>query len=102
MQRFTERRPGCEYVDVECGWDPTKTQGVVDSKGYTKVIASWHDWSGNLKWDSEEVVDKYILAKKHGDIVKIVSKATSMQDNFAMMAFREKMPQDVPLMTINM
>jgi pentafunctional AROM polypeptide len=95
-------RLGCEYVDVECGWDQTKTQGVVDSKGYTKIIASWHDWSGHLKWDSEEVVEKYTLAKKHGDIVKIVSKATSLQDNFAMMAFREKMPQDVPLMTINM
>ena len=95
-------RLGCEYVDVECGWDTSKTQALVDSKGYTKIIASWHDWSGDLKWDGEEVGKKYDLARKHGDIVKIVSKATSLADNYAMMAFREKMPKDVPLMTLNM
>ena len=95
-------RLGCEYVDVECGWDPVQTQGLVASKGYTKIIASWHDWSGNLKWDSDEVVQKYELARQHGDIVKIVSKATSLKDNYAMMAFRDRMSQEVPLMTLNM
>ena len=95
-------RLGCEFVDVECGWNADKTQALVQSKGYTKIIASWHDWSGQLKWDGDEVVQKYETARKHGDIVKIVSKATSLQDNFAMMAFRDKMPRDLPLMTINM
>lgn len=95
-------RLGCEFVDVECGWDERRTQALVHSKGYTKIIASWHDWTGNLKWDGDEIVKKYALARKHGDIVKIVSKASSMRDNFAMMAFREKMSKDVPLMTINM
>lgn len=95
-------RLGCEYVDVECGWNTTKTQGLVGSKGYTKIIASWHDWTGNLKWDGDTVVEKYELARQHGDIIKIVSKATSLQDNYAMMTFREQMPKDIPLMTINM
>ena len=95
-------RLGCEYVDVECGWDVAKTRNLVESKGYTKIIASWHDWSGNLKWNSEEVAQKYNLARDHGDIVKIVSKALTLDDNSAMMAFRDKMPSDLPLMTINM
>ena len=95
-------RLGCEYVDIECGWDSDKIQGLVELKGHTKIIASWHDWSGNLKWNSEDIVKKYELARKHGDIVKIVSKAESQKDNVAMMAFRDKMAKDVPLMTINM
>lgn len=95
-------RLGCEFVDVECGWNKTKTAGLVGSKGYTKIIASYHEWTGALKWDSEEVERIYELAREHGDIVKVCLTATEVSDNYKMMAFRDKMPKDVPLMTIPM
>jgi pentafunctional AROM polypeptide len=95
-------RLGCEFVDVECGWNATKTRGLVDSKGYTKIIASYHEWTGALKWDSEEVAEIYKQARQYGDIVKICATATEVGDNYKMMAFRDKMPKDVPLMTIPM
>lgn len=95
-------RLGCEFVDVECGWNKTKTAGLVGSKGYTKIIASYHEWTGALKWDSDEVQRIYGLAREHGDIVKICLTALDISDNYKMMAFRDKMPKDVPLMTIPM
>lgn len=95
-------RAGCEYVDVELGHSPEKTSNFCLGKGFSQIIASWHDWSGHLKWDGLEVREKYEAAAKFGDIVKLVSKATSMADNFAMMAFRDSMPKGKPLMTINM
>ena len=95
-------RLGCEYVDVEVGRNVARTQALVANKGYTKLIGSWCDETGLIKWNSPDVVERYDLARAHGDIVRIALKASSLQENLAMAAFREKMPNDAPLITINM
>jgi pentafunctional AROM polypeptide len=78
---------GVEYIDMELTL-PEKYIELFRTKrrGYSKIIASWHDWTGGMKWDGVEVKEtrKYELAERLGDIVKIVSKAESLKDNFAL------------------
>jgi pentafunctional AROM polypeptide len=79
--------------------------GLVSKKGQTKVIASWHDWSGKLAWDGTEVTQKYQDADKFGDIIKIVGKANTLEDNFTLYSFVKKVtaaPGSKPVLAINM
>ncbi|QRW07542.1 hypothetical protein RhiLY_06541 [Ceratobasidium sp. AG-Ba] len=80
-------RHGVEYVDVEISWSDKKIHDLAARKGAAKIIASWHDWSGNMKWNGPVVKEKYAIAERVGDIVKIVGKANSIEDNFALRAF---------------
>ena len=98
-------RSGCEYVDLEVRWPEPKMQACAAAKGRTHIIASWHDWSGNLQWGSPQTLAKLQELSKYGDIVKIIGKANTMQDNFALEEFRRKagaLPNAKPLLAINM
>lgn len=98
-------RLGIEYVDVEISWSDTRIKELVSHKGYTQIIASWHDWSGKLKWNGQVVEDIYQNAANFGDIVKIVSKANSLQDNFILYNFVTRKRATVsgkPIIAINM
>ena len=97
-------RAGVEYIDVEISWSAKRVSGLTSKKGQTKVIASWHDWSGKLAWDGTEVKQKYQDADKFGDIVKIVGKANTLEDNFALHSFVKKVtagPGSKPILAIN-
>lgn len=94
-------KAGCEYVDMEMRWDPRRMREFVNIKQTTKIIASWHDFSGGLKWDTQEAVDRYKLADEFGDVIKIVSKATGLLDNLTMLRFRETFKDGKPLITLN-
>ncbi|EPQ29867.1 uncharacterized protein PFL1_02540 [Pseudozyma flocculosa PF-1] len=99
-------RHGCEYVDVEVGFSDEQLAAVAAAKGHSQIIASWHDWSGNLRWESGETHDKYERARKYGDVAKIIGKATSLEDNLALERFRAKVTSapgnTTPLLAINM
>ncbi|KAK9721384.1 3-dehydroquinate dehydratase (3-dehydroquinase) [Basidiobolus ranarum] len=95
-------RWGCEYIDVELGWNMIKTDELVKSKGNSQVIASWHDVKGEMKWDGDGVQEKYNLASKYGDIVKLISVATTFSDNFACQKFVESKQGRKPTIAINM
>jgi len=98
-------RTGCEYVDLEIGWKSERLEAVKVHKGHSHILASWHDWSGSWKWSSTEAVEKYQKAAKYGDIAKLVSKATTFEDNLQLEAFRKKiisLPDARPLLAINM
>jgi pentafunctional AROM polypeptide len=94
-------KSGCEYVDLETRWSPARMESFVAKKQSSKIICSWHDFSGQLKWDGEEVQQRYSTANKYGDVVKIVSRATTFLDNADMLRFRESVGTK-PLMTLNM
>ncbi|GAA5985323.1 hypothetical protein JCM11641_005394 [Rhodosporidiobolus odoratus] len=94
-------KAGCEYVDLEVRWPASRMRDFVDIKQSTKIIASWHDWSGALHWDSEEAVERYKAAEEYGDIVKIVVKANSLLDNLPMLRFRDTFNDGKPLMTVS-
>lgn len=98
-------RTGCEYVDLEVGWKAQRLEAVKVHKGHSHIIASWHDWSGNWKWNSSEAVEKYQQTARYGDVAKLVAKATSVSDNYQLEAFRQRissLPDAVPLLAINM
>ncbi|KAF5339596.1 hypothetical protein D9611_011431 [Ephemerocybe angulata] len=97
-------RLGVEYLDVEISL-PEEVKALVSRKGYSQVIASWHDWSGAMKWNGATVKEKYDDASRIGDIVKIVGKAETLQDNFALYDFAANAAKQIgakPLITINM
>jgi pentafunctional AROM polypeptide len=98
-------RLGVEYVDVEISWPEKNIRDLVLRKGNSKIVASWHDWSGNLKWDSSSVDATLEVAKAYGDIVKIVGKANTLDDNMALHRFVTRASSAVdakPIIAINM
>ena len=97
-------RNGCEYIDVELGWSEDKIRHFAERKDHSQIIASWHDWSGKMKWDGKVVKEKFELGGKLGDVVKIVGKATSLDDNLLLRTFVStvtKDPSSKPFIAIN-
>ncbi|TRM59087.1 EPSP synthase-domain-containing protein [Schizophyllum amplum] len=92
---------GVEYVDVELSLPADAIQRLVNRKGFSQLIASWHDWSGTMRWDGAEVAAKYAQAATFGDIVKIVSKANVLEDNLALLDFT-RTHESKPLIALNM
>lgn len=98
-------RLGVEYLDVEITLPPKLIKELNAQKGFSKIIASWHDWSGNVRWDSPLMKEKYDMASSLGDIIKIVSKASSIEDNFILNKFvsaANAQPNAKPIIAINM
>ncbi|KAG6336226.1 hypothetical protein ID866_2877 [Astraeus odoratus] len=96
-------RLGVEYIDVETTLPTPLAQDLVASKGPSRIIASFHDWTGSVRWDSATMVVQYGAAAQIGDIVKLVGKANNISDNFALQAFAAKMAHNSkPLIAINM
>ncbi|KAH9960636.1 aromatic amino acid family biosynthesis-like protein [Russula dissimulans] len=97
-------RLGVEYVDVEISLPEKNIRDLISRKANSKIVASWHDWSGNLKWDSSSVDATLEVAKAYGDIVKIVGKANTLDDNIALQRFvtRSSSASAKPIIAINM
>ncbi|KAG6877429.1 hypothetical protein C0993_007480 [Termitomyces sp. T159_Od127] len=98
-------RLGVEYVDVEVTLPEKCIRELVSHKGSSKIIASFHDWSGKLKWNSLAIKEQYELANQFGDIVKIIGKANTVQDNFELHDFVTKvtsLPSSKPIIALNM
>ncbi|KAI0300102.1 Pentafunctional AroM protein [Multifurca ochricompacta] len=98
-------RLGVEYVDVEISWPEKHIRDLISHKGHSSIVASWHDWSGNLKWNSSSVDATLDVAKTYGDVVKIVGKANSLDDNVALHQFVERARSagnTKPIIAINM
>jgi pentafunctional AROM polypeptide len=96
---------GVEYLDVEITLPEKSIKELSTRKGFTKIIASWHDWSDKVRWDSPLIKEKYDLASSLGDIIKIVSKASSVEDNFKLNKFvstANAQPNAKPIIAINM
>ncbi|KAF9479841.1 Shikimate dehydrogenase [Pholiota conissans] len=96
---------GVEYIDVEITLPEKQIKELSARKGFSQIIASWHDWSGALKWDDALAKEKYDQASKLGDIIKIVGKASTIHDNFALYDFvsaANSKPGAKPIIAINM
>ena len=94
-------RLGCEYVDVETTLPLHFIKDIVHLKGASQIIASFHDWTGATTWDAPTMSATYGVASQYADIVKLVSKATSLASNFTLQAFVAKHTTK-PLIAINM
>ncbi|WFD35885.1 hypothetical protein MCUN1_002753 [Malassezia cuniculi] len=95
-------RLGCEYIDVEMHRSATRLSAVRAIKGHARLVASYHDTVGALRWDSPSARAIYSSAARMGDLVKIVGSSNStMSDNLALEAFRAQATTR-PLIAINM
>ncbi len=95
-------RIGCEYVDVEVETPQDKLVSLVGARGLSHVIASWHDWTGAVKWNGQEMQEKYQQCLHYGDVLKLVGTAKGYEDNTDLAAFVSRVQCPKPMIAINM
>ncbi|RKP23021.1 type I 3-dehydroquinase-domain-containing protein, partial [Syncephalis pseudoplumigaleata] len=110
-------RAGCDYVDIELPAS-NLTPSVMAMRlarrvGHTRIIASYHDVAGRL-WTAASPTEGFsvfreIIAKlaQYGSIVKLISMATDIADNFALHTWSKhdeivRLLNGRPLITMNM
>lgn len=57
---------GCEYIDVEMSWPSSVIDGILAAKGEAKIVASFHEFDGSIKWTSQAVNDMCAAANAVG------------------------------------
>ena len=94
---------GCEYVDVEARLPQSIRQDLGKRRGFSKIISSYHDLSGRMRWSSVDVTRVYHAAREYGDIVKIIGFANTLAENYELEYFRSSMTTSygTPLLAIN-
>ncbi|ANB14886.1 pentafunctional protein ARO1p [Sugiyamaella lignohabitans] len=92
---------GVEFVDLELTLSATVLKTLVQEKGFSKIIASHHNFAGDLKWNDATWEHYYEEALRIGDIVKFVGMAKTLEDNFLLETFRRAHTRK-PLIAINM
>lgn len=95
-------RMAVDYLDLEIQFPTELLNEVASFKGFSKIIASHHDPLGRLSWKNAGWAQYYNRALEHGDIIKLVGVAKSIDDNFALAKFKDEMSHDTPLIAINM
>ena len=95
---------GCEYVDLELAMPDPMLASLIELRGHTKVIGSWHNWNGSISWTGQETMDIYERAVRLGvDIVKLVNTAKRFEDNLSLRTFTDQVAsRGVPLLAFNM
>lgn len=93
---------GVEYLDLQLSFPNEVLEGISERRAFTRIIASHHDVTGELKWDNVEWKNKYYQGiNLKADIIKLVGSASSVQDNLDLEGFR-KSNNLKPLIAINM
>ncbi|KAI0181875.1 Pentafunctional AroM protein [Hypoxylon sp. FL1284] len=98
-------RTGVEYVDLEMTLSDETLSTIIQSRGSsTRVIASHHDPEGKLSWKNGGWQTWYNRALQYGDIIKLVGVARTMDDNFSLASFRDRMfaAHGKPIIALNM
>ncbi|EXJ78919.1 hypothetical protein A1O3_08419 [Capronia epimyces CBS 606.96] len=70
---------GCEYIDVEFSWPASLKQELSRRKKSSKLIASFLDWTGNIRW-TDPVLQQYVETNDYGDILQLSIVATDIID----------------------
>ncbi|KAK0565794.1 hypothetical protein OC844_001056 [Tilletia horrida] len=83
-------RHAVEYVDLEVRWSADRLKTVREHRGYSLIIATLQDAEGKTAWDGPEVLTRYDLASRFGDLIRLVGRANRYEDNFALESFRAK------------
>ena len=95
-------KAGVEYIDLELTLPTDLQYKILNSKGYTKIIGSHHDFAAQYSWADPEWENRYNQALSlNVDVIKFVGTATDFEDNLALEKFREE-HKVKPLIAINM
>ncbi|KAL6248621.1 hypothetical protein RBB50_004876 [Rhinocladiella similis] len=94
---------GCEYIDVEFPWPEYLKQEIVKHKGASKLIASVHDWTGEVKW-SDSLFEHYIKQNTYGDILKLSFQASAIEDCYelALLQRKYRTQSSKPIISVSM
>lgn len=93
---------GVAFIDVELTAPVEVIEEIISKKGYTRVIASYNDIAGKLRWSNVEWTNKYNQGVSiNADIVKLIGRASSLQDNLELEVFRKQNTLK-PLLAVNL
>ncbi|KAI9804162.1 MAG: hypothetical protein M1825_001564 [Sarcosagium campestre] len=97
-------RMGVEFIDLEVTLPETILSAVTAEKGFSKIIASYHDVTGALSWENGSWASYRNKCLQYGDIVKLIGVATRVEDNFALECFRKQAASghDARMILLNM
>jgi 3-dehydroquinate dehydratase type I len=76
---------GADFLDVELAADAAWRQDLWGRRGQTKIILSWHDFSGTPEDSRLEEVFQDLLAAE-ADVLKIVTMARQPEDNLRVLS----------------
>jgi 3-dehydroquinate dehydratase type I len=76
---------GVTCLDVELAADPMFRREMMERRGKTRLILSWHDFAGTPDTARLEVVLDEMLASE-ADVVKLVALANDPADNLRMLS----------------
>ncbi|CCH43182.1 shikimate 5-dehydrogenase [Wickerhamomyces ciferrii] len=92
---------GVDFVSLDLTLDAELLRRLIDNKGFTKVIGTFVDSTGELKWGNDDFLGYYKFAQViNSDLIKLVGVASSIVDNFELESFRSKF-QDSTLISYN-
>lgn len=83
---------GIDFVTLDLTLEAELLRKLIDNSGYTKIIGSFVDITGELKWGNDDFLGYYKFAQVlNVDLIKLVGTATSVVDNFELETFRNKL-----------
>lgn len=92
---------GVEFLDVQLTNSEKRLKKIIDKKAFTKIIATYVDVSGNLKWNNAEWDNKYNQAiSLNADVIQLVGYAHEFEDNITLEHFRAN-HKGTPLISFN-
>ena len=80
---------GVHFLDVELATDAAWRRQLWDQRGETRIILSWHDFSGTPEMPRLEAILDEMLANE-ADIFKIVTLARQPEDNLRVLSLIPK------------
>ena len=78
---------GADYIDIETSTPRELLKPVLDNKGKTKIILSFHNFTNTME-DLEPLYE--IMCELPGDILEIVTYAQDISDNLKMFKLLER------------
>lgn len=95
---------GVEYLDVEITSSDEILQEMTSHRRHTRIITSHHDPTGTLSWKNASWIPFYNRALQYGDVIKLIGLANTIEDNFELERFRNKLlvSRNTPIIAINM
>lgn len=83
---------GIDFVTLDLTLEAELLRRLINNSGYTKIIGSYVDTTGELKWGNDDFLGYYKFAQVlNADLIKLVGTATSIVDNFELENFRAKL-----------
>lgn len=93
---------GVDYLDVQLTNSEQLLKRIIERKAFTRILATFIDVSGTLRWTNAEFDNKYNQAiALNADLVQLIGRATSFQDNIELEYFKVN-HKDTPLIAYNL